>query len=372
MDEDGLQAFRCSQILDAKVLSKSPSLCIAVLRTCIAVGKEDGHIEFFSIDNPDSKSPSSATLMSRKKVSNKPIQQMDEISELNTIICLSGGKLYGFDADMSPTSLKIPDIKDVNSFCIERTSPYNLGISTKKKVTLFRFNTQRRGGAGYELWNELTTPETINKMDLRGEYLGIIARKKYSIINCRSDAGAVEILCTRPEINPLLKMTGVNEMLVCTTNDLGIFVDMHGHPSSNRTPISWQSSPLFLAACDDYLIGFEAKQAEVLSGVSGLTRVQSFERIASPIDVASFNSTAVALTAAGVFFLSMTTTEEQIQQFLQKGKIDEALKTLKRTNPSPDLLAGFNEKAGFALMQWLNYEEAFVHFSQVQAIYTSR
>jgi hypothetical protein len=62
----------------------------------------------------------------------------------------------------------------------------------------------------------------------------------------------------------------------------------------------------------------------------------------------------------------MTTVEDQLEQFIQRGMISQAKKTLMKTNPSPEQLSKFYSDSGFALLQWLDFQKAFKQFGKLR------
>jgi len=83
------------------------------------------------------------------------------------------------------------------------------------------------------------------------------------------------------------------------------------------------ASPIHVAVCEDYILGFEFKQMEVISGLAGYSNVQAFSEVQNPTCVAHDHKKAVAASSAGVHLFSMTTLEQQIEQFLQQGMIEQ-------------------------------------------------
>ena len=174
-------------------------------------------------------------------------------------------------------------------------------------------------------------------------------------------------------IIPCLLQVEMGKLLVNASNNLAIYIDEKSHPLG-LNPIQWNKSPFKMGLCNNYILGFNTNSIDVVSHDGRIVQTILLDINENIIDIdyndnindttsPEQNDVCLMVTSQGsVLALIPTSPEQQIEQFLQHGLVDEAHKILSNIEPTKARLDKFYANAGFALMKFLSFPSAFDNF----------
>lgn len=335
----------------------------------IYVGASSGHLCVYDLQQ-------GARPTVKTRLGSRSISQIDVVPALGMLIALCDGRLSfhelktlrkvhsANDAAVARGIAALNKKQRVSIFAAMQDKPHDLAVALRrgKRLLICEWNARRRA---YMQDKEYMIPDAPLCATWFGmsEYLALGYRREYSIIYAPD--GKVTEVTAPVEGGSICAHAIDREIVVSTTHDLGVFLGSNGHPA-NRTNVQFGASPMALRHIGEYMLALLPTGAVEIVSLLELKKVQTVS-IKDPICCAANESRAVIAGSEGVYVLTSTTPNAQVDQLLRRGYVEEAERLLSRGAPSGTDLAAFHAKAGWALIPLLRFRDAFNNLSDGNA-----
>ena len=418
-----LDAFRLRMALDPSAIP-GRAVCVCMHEEFVFLGLDSGLVVVYAIEarrqgmrEEDRK----LNEVTRKKVSRKAITRLAIIdprssfsqaygeqltaqhqpnpllTEQALLFVLADGRLLGLHPHTLNLAVDFVQLKEVNLFAVDLLPPHHLIVHSKlkrNKLQLVSYSTHPTldpAKSKHDMVRELSITDLPLTLHYKGDWICVAYRTRYILLH--STSGDVKELPVPLEgVCPGMLLMSADEMLLTSNTDVGLFVGFKGEPLP-RNPVDWGGSPFEMSQVDHYVIGLftetpytpnteekaavpvERKQVPQSTAAAQFTsiRVASLldQRIVQtvpfpqPLTCTSNRDKAMVINEMGYLFaLSIVSLEEQIQQYMELSRPDEALALLQRTQPDTVKLLEFQVQAGLTMLKDLQLVSAFSHFLQ--------
>ena len=317
------------------------------------------------------------------------------LSEQALLWLLSDGRLQALHPHTLDVVIDLTQLKDVALFAVDLLPPHHLVVHSKlkRKLQIVSYSLSPSfdpAKSRHEVVRELPITDVPLSLQLAGDWLVVAYRTKY--VQMSAHSGEVKELAVPLEgVCPCILLCSETEQLLSSNMDIGLFLSQRGDPT-NRSAVDWGgASPFEMHAVDHYVVGLftEEPYAPVIEDrgkvvserktIPQSTAAAQFTsiRIASlldqrivqtlpipnPLTASASRDKLVLLTGQGdLLALSIVSLEEQIAQYMDASRPDEALALLQRTQPDTVKLLEFETQAGFVMLRDLQLTAAFSHF----------
>ena len=422
-----LDAFRLRMALDPSAIP-GRAVCVCMHEEFVFLGLDSGLVVVYAIEarrQGMKEEDRKLNEVTRKKVSRKAITALHIIdprssfsmaygdaltaknqpnpllTEQAILFVLADGRLLGLHPHTLNLAVDFTLLKEVHMFAVDLMPPHHLVVHSKlkrNKLQLCSYSTHPTldpAKSKHDVVRELAITDAPLTLHYRGDWICVAYRTRYILLH--STSGDVKELPVPLEgVCPGMLLMSQDEMLLTSNTDVGLFVDFRGAPLP-RNPVDWGGSPFEMSQVDHYVIGLftetpytaptddvgkaagpvepRARQVVQSTAAAQFTsiRVASLldQRIVQtvpfpqPLTCTSNRDKAVVINEMGYLFaLSIVSLEEQIQQYMDLSRPDEALALLQRTQPDTVRLLEFHVQAGLTMLKDLQLVSAFSHFLQ--------
>ena len=324
------------------------------------------------------------------------------------LFLLADGRVLALHAYTLELAVDFSTIRDVDLFTIDLLPPHHLILHQKTKrklnVVSYTFDPLNPTKSKHDIVKDLTLTDTPIAVALQGDNCVVAYRNKYVLLSVSTGAEAKELPVPLEggrdpqSVAPCIHIMSSNELLLSSNTNLGLFIDFKGRPLP-RNPVDWGGhSPFHIAQVDHYVVGLftevpyepPVEEKSSKSGNSGAptavvesrppppssaqftsiriaslldNRIVQTIPIPNPSTCNSSRDKCILLTSDGYLFtLYVVSLEEQIAQYMEASRTEEALALLQRTVPDTVRVLEFHVEAGFVMLRDLQLVQAFSHF----------
>ena len=290
-------------------------------------------------------------------------------------------------------------IRDVDLFTLDLLPPHHLIVHQKTKrklnVVSYSFDPLNPARSKHDIVKDLIITDTPLAVSAQGDSCVVAYRNKYVLLSM-GGAETKELPVPLEGVAPSIHIMSINELLLSSNTKLGLFIDFKSRPLP-RNPVDWGGhSPFHIAQVDHYVVGLfteepyepptdekgkvaptgvvEAKPPPPPSSAQFTSiriaslldnRIVQTIPIPNPSTCTSSRDKCILLTTDGYLFtLYVVSLEEQISQYMELSRTEEALALLQRTVPDTVRVLEFHVEAGFVMLRDLQLVQAFTHFVQ--------
>ena len=415
-----LDAFKLRSPLNPTTIP-GRALCVAMHEDFVFLGLDSGLVCSYAIEPRKAgrkEEDRRWNEVTKKKVAKKPITRLAVIdphssfssayadvlaaankpnpllTEQALLFVLADNRILALHPHTLDLVLDFTQLKEVAAFAVDLLPPHNLAVFSKlkRKLQIVSYTTSPTfdpAKSKHEVLRELALADTPLSFQYKGEWLCIAYRTRYVLMHATT--GDVKELPVPLEgVCPGILVMTVDEILLASNTDVGLFVSFKGDPLP-RNPVDWGGSPFEMSQVDHYVIGLfteepyapniedkgkvvvERKHIPQSTAAAQFTsirvaslldqRIVQTVPIPNPLTCTSNRDKLVLLTGQGdLFSLSIVSLEEQIQQYMELSRPDEALALLQRTQPDTVRLLEFQVQAGLTMLKDLQLSAAFSHF----------
>jgi len=261
--------------------------------------------------------------------------------------------------------------RDVKKFCIHtgldpRDGPQHpeVCVSLKKKLVLYSHN-----GRTFEQRQEFPTSEPACALTWHGTWICVGFRREYSLYSDR--AGVPREICHLDgKFSPQIAVAPGNELLLLIQENIGLLYDLSTQQPSPKNTVTWPRRVGNIGSASNYVFGSSgAGQVDIFS-VRDQKNCQTLTLQGSTIAVGSAPGGRALIASQGgaVACLDPVPFAKQVQMLLVQVRVNDALDLLNANFGPEDprraeQLGRFHVLAGWALLNDLQFQQAFLHFT---------
>ncbi|KAF0694646.1 Aste57867_14485 [Aphanomyces stellatus] len=317
--------------------------CVVHYSMRVLVGTADGRLVLFDTRKDPNKPVSIHELAHKKR-----IQQILVVPHIRVVIVLSNNMVTVHSAtDLELISSEFNLARDVTHLCVNQRGPphFRVCAASATKLQLFQFEAKEKR---YKYLRELAIAEPPEVVGWYRNKLVVGNRRGYSLVNDKTAEALPMNLTMGPNTTPMVKLLPNEEIIVSAMDALGVFLLFTGEPVQ-RNSISWSKAPAAIEYTSPYLVSMVPGKGVEVHSMQDCTLVQS---ISLPRITAMFGNgmkwdmeprtggdsedviIVAALTATGstsIFKIEQMPMEQQVQELLDRGRIEEASDLMKKS-----------------------------------------
>ncbi|CAD8157651.1 unnamed protein product [Paramecium pentaurelia] len=332
-------------------------------------GDEKGTLYRYQLQ-PDQAMIIQANQAQSKSLTKSRIDQIKVFPQANSNLLVLSDQTLFFVEEKTLKGDQISKEK-VSLFALNEFSKINqfeIVIVTKKKEG-FILQYNQKAGKFECLRERFLLPDIPVTIAFIGNlfYFGI-SKKNYSVINLDDKQLQVANLIMDIGNNPYLKATDKDEILIITTNNIGIFIGKDGQMKQKSTIQIQNKSIQIITIFKQYLI------------VLFDNLIQVFNLLDSkPMSDIQLQSSAKCITQTSnhlfygssteIIYLYQTPPEQQIQDLLKQGRVEDALQVFQQYNQNSDAsknqqLEQLKLDCGWALIRQMQFQNSLNYILQ--------
>ena len=326
-----------------------------------------------------------------------------EVPEQPLLFVLVDGRILALHAYTLTLAVDFAAIQNVSLFTVDLLPPHHLilHVKTKRKlhVVSYTVDALNPSKSKHDVVKDIAILDTPLAIAAQGDSCVVAYRKQYVLLSVSGGGEGKElpVPLDTDKIAPCIHLMSPVELLLMTNSNLGLFIDFKSRPLP-RNPLDWGGhSPFTVAQVDHYVVGLftetpyevpsddkdkksaptavaEAKPASPPASAQFTSiriaslldnRIVQTIPIPNPNTCTSSRDKCILLTSDGYLFtLYVVSLEEQIAQYMELSRTEEALALLQRTAPDTVRVLEFHVEAGFVMLKDLQLVQAFTHFVQ--------
>ncbi|ETV88946.1 hypothetical protein, variant 2 [Aphanomyces astaci] len=315
--------------------------CVVHYSMRVLVGTADGRLVLFDTRKDPNKPVGVHELPHKKR-----IQQILVVPHIRMVIVLANNTVTVHSAtDLELVSSEFHLAKDVTHLSVNQRGPphFRVCAASATKLQLFQFEAKEKR---YKYLRELAIADPPEVVGWYRNKLIVGSRRGYALINDKT----AEALSINLNVNttPMVKLLPNEEIVVSAMDALGVFLLFTGEPVQ-RNSIAWTKAPVAIEYTSPYLVSMIPQKGIDVHSMQDGSLVQS---IALPRITAMFGNgmkwdmeprtggdsedviVVAALTATGstsIFKVEQMPMEQQVQELLDRGRIEEASDLMKKS-----------------------------------------
>ncbi|CAD8065668.1 unnamed protein product [Paramecium sonneborni] len=332
-------------------------------------GDEKGILYRYQLQ-PDQAMIIQASQPLSKQLTKSRIDQIKVFPQANANLLVLSDQTLFFVEEKTLKGEQISKEK-VSLFALNEFSKINqfeIVIVTKKKEGFILNYTQKSGK--FECMREkFLLPDIPVTIAFIGNlfYFGI-QKKNYSLINLEDKQLQVANLVIDIGNNPYLKATDNDELLLITTNNIGIFIGKDGQMKQKSTIQLQNKSIQIITIFKQYLIVLFDNLIQVFNLLD--SKPMSDIQLTSSAKCITQTSNHIFYgSSSEIIYLYQTPPEQQIQDLLKLGKVEDALQVFQQYNQNSDAsknqqLEQLKLDCGWALVRFMQFQSSLNYIQQ--------
>ncbi|CAK4670387.1 unnamed protein product [Aphanomyces euteiches] len=350
--------------------------CVVHYSMRILVGTSDGRLVLFDTRKDPNKPVSIHELPHKKR-----IQQILVVPHIRVVIILSNnGATVHSATDLELISSDFNMAKDITHLCVNQRGPphFRICAASATKLQLFQFEAKEKK---YKYLRELPISEPPEYVGWYRNKLVVGNRRGYSLVNDKSAEALPINLTMGATTNPVIKLLPNEEIIVSAMDSVGVFLLFTGEPVQ-RNSIAWSKPPSAIEYTSPYLVSMIPQKGVEIHSMQDCSLVQaiSMPRITAMfgngmkwdmepraggdsedvIVVATLNATG----SSSIFKIEQMPMEQQVQELLDRGRIEEASDLMKKSISSLNAdkqksrMRRFHRQVAIALLKRCEFDAA--------------
>ncbi|ETW08920.1 hypothetical protein H310_01404 [Aphanomyces invadans] len=342
----------------------------------VLVGTSDGRLVLFDTRKDPNKPVSVYELPHKKR-----IQQILVVPHIRLVIVLANNTVTVHSAtDLGVASSEFHLANNVTHLSVNQRGPphFRICAASSAKLQLFQFEAKEKR---YKYLRELSIADPPEVVGWYRNKLIVGSRRGYSLVNDKTAEALPINLTINSNTNPMVKLLPNEEIVVSAMDALGVFLLFTGEPV-HRNSIAWSKPPAAIEYTSPYLVSMIPQKGVEIHSMQDGTLVQSISlpRITAMfgngmkwdmeprtggdsedvIVVASLNATGTT----SIFKIEQMPMEQQVQELLDRGRIEEASDLMKKSISSLNAdkqksrMRRFHRQVAIALLKRCEFDAA--------------
>lgn len=298
--------------------------------TILCIGTSDGQLFRFSINR--SNSGLNSTLIDSKLLNHKkPINQITVLTELQKIIYLCDGYLTSINFnDLEPCVNSQIRIKNVTAYCFNKkcsqTNPFGLEQSLLTvciKGRLLQLYFIDEDLSNLLLYKEINLPEICLGIQSNKNHLCLSCENGYFIVDIKNETTQKLFPYELDTFTPYMVNHVEGEFLLNCVGGLGVFATFDGQ--STKPPITWMDEFKRFQIAHPYVICTDNDSIYIYNLLDSKLKQHINFKGTKELEYIEEENFFILTTPVQMYFMNALSADKQIEQLIDKHKIDEAI-----------------------------------------------
>ncbi|CAD8051809.1 unnamed protein product [Paramecium primaurelia] len=299
-------------------------------------GDEKGNIYRYNL-TPEQVNILAPNTIQQQQFTKVKIDQIKIFPHANAnLLVLSDQTLYFIEA--ATLRGEVINKEKIAIFALNEFSKSNqlelIMITKKKEGYIMQYNLKTGR------FEQMREKFTISDIPITVAFIGNlfffgIQKKNYSVINLDDKQLQVANLLMDIGSNPYLKATDNNEILIISTNNVGIFIGKDGQMKQKSTILIQNKTISLITTFKQYLIVIFDNLLQVFNLIDS-KHMSDIQLSQAARCITQTSNHLFYGSAAELIYLYQTPAEQQISEFLKNGRVEDALQVYAQNNQTTD------------------------------------